>query len=31
MLVRTVGIDAIQGKASADGVEQKVGVVTRVQ
>ena len=27
MLVRTVGIDAMQGKASANGAEQKVGVV----
>ena len=31
MPMRTVGIDAKQGKASADGVAQKVGVVKRVQ
>ena len=31
MPMRTVGIDAKQGKASADGVAQKVGVVAKPQ
>ena len=31
ILVKTVGIDAIQSKASADGAEQKDGVVIRAQ
>ena len=30
-MVKTVGINAIQSKASADGAEQKVCVVIRAQ